>query len=180
MQQLNTSLAHWYNGRYGHIGPVTQGRFSSSPVEDDTYLLEVVRYIHLNPKDMHGVDFRSYPWSSYRQYMGLEGICDTKMILDMLGGKKELESFHNFPSASDATMEMLEHKPMRPYLSDREAREKARKTYGADFSDAIATMDKMQRNAALKKLHVMGISIRQLERLTGIGRGIIQPAVKGR
>ena len=50
--------------------------------------------------------------------------------------------------------------------------------FGESFGDQIAALEKEERDRALKKLHAMGISIRQLERLTGIGRGIIQPAVK--
>ena len=73
---------------------------------------------------------------------------------------------------------MLEENPRRPYMSDAEARSIAIDSFGESFGDEIAALDKEERNRALRRLHAMGLSIRQLERLTGIGRGIIQPAVK--
>lgn len=176
MHQVNTYLSHSYNGKYGHVGPVIQDRFSSSPVENDTYLIEIIRYIHLNPRDT-GNDFRSYKWSSYMQYLGSKGICDVRLALDILGGKDEFVRFHDI---GEDDLEMLEFKPTRPRLSDTEAKTIATHAFGSDFGDEISTMSKEQRNAALRKLYGMGISIRQLERLTGIGRGIIQPAVKKR
>ncbi len=175
MRRANTSLAHWYNGRYGHVGPVLQGRFSSVPVESESHLLEAVRYIHLNPRDREGGSFREYPWSSYRQYADGNGICDIESVLSAFGGKTQFEDFHE---TGDDAIEMFEEKPKRPYVPDAEAREIASKAYGDSFADEIATMDKPERDRALRRLHGMGISIRQLERLTGIGRGIIQPAVK--
>lgn len=175
MRRVNTSLAHWYNGRYGHVGPVVQGRFSSTPVESDGHLLEAVRYIHLNPRDREDGHFRDYPWSSYRQYTGDEGICDTAFVLDAFGGRAQFEAYHE---VGDDDIEILEGMPRRPRISDAEARAIASKVFGASFGDGIASMEKAERDRALRRLHGMGVSIRQLERLTGIGRGVIQPAVK--
>lgn len=174
MRRINTSLAHHYNGRHGHVGPVVQGRFSSTPVESNEHFLGAVRYIHLNPRDRED-DFRDYPWSSYRQYAGDEGICDTEFALDVFGGRAQFETYHEI--GSDA-IEILDGTPHRPHVSDAEAKAIASKAFGASFGDAIAAMGKAERNRALSRLHGMGISIRQLERLTGIGRGVIQPAVK--
>lgn len=41
-------------------------------------------------------------------------------------------------------------------------------------------MGKQRRDSALRRLYSMGITIRQMERITGIGRGIIQKAVSER
>ncbi len=175
MRKTNTSLSHWYNGRYGHVGPVLQGRYSSVPIESDTHLLEAVRYIHLNPRDRNRGNFRDYEWSSYRQYVHSEGNCDTAFVLDIFGGLAQFEAFHDI---GDDAVAMLEENPRRPYMSDAEARSIAIDSFGESFGDEIAALDKEERNRALRRLHAMGLSIRQLERLTGIGRGIIQPAVK--
>lgn len=180
MRRINTSLAHWYNGRHGHIGPVIQGRFSSVPVESDARLLEVVRYIHLNPRDRDCGDFRDYEWSSYRQYANPEGIhpvkcCETAFVLGVFDGVAQFRAFHEI--GNDAVA-ILEEKPQRPRISDAEAREIAIKFCGESFGDKIAASSKQERDKAIVRLYAMGVSIRQLERLTGIGRGIIQTAVK--
>lgn len=176
MQKSNTSLAGWHNGQYGHVGHVLQGRFHSSPVEGDAYFLDVVRYIHLNPREL-GVDFRDYAWSSYREYLGESGICDKDYVMRVFGSTENFVVLHE-SAASDA-LEVVESKPLAPRISDAKAREVSIEVYGANFAEAIRGMNKRSRDEALRKLQRMGISIRQLERLTGIGRGIIQPAVKG-
>ncbi len=40
---------YWYNVKYQRVGHLFQDRFKSEPVEDDAYLMTVIRYIHQNP-----------------------------------------------------------------------------------------------------------------------------------
>ena len=49
MKRIGTSYAWWYNRKYQRTGHVFQGRYGSECVEDDEYLLTVIRYIHKNP-----------------------------------------------------------------------------------------------------------------------------------
>ena len=53
-------------------------------------------------------------------------------------------------------------------------RETALAVIGETNLEVIATLPKNERNTLLKKLKDSGLSVRQIERLTGIGRGIIQ------
>lgn len=66
--------AQYINFRYGFCGHVFGDRFWSKPCERDAYLLEVVRYIHMNPVEA-GIVRRpdDYPWSSHRDYLSLDG-----------------------------------------------------------------------------------------------------------
>ena len=63
-----------YLRRYrGWIGHVFAGRYKSVCVEKESYLLELSRYIHLNPvKAGLAIKPEEYHWSSYRQYIGKE------------------------------------------------------------------------------------------------------------
>jgi len=49
MQNLSFRYARWINSRYQRMGHLFQGRYKSLLVEEESYLLELVRYIHLNP-----------------------------------------------------------------------------------------------------------------------------------
>ena len=49
MKSIETSYAYWYNHKYERSGHVFQDRFKSENVEDDAYLMTVIRYIHQNP-----------------------------------------------------------------------------------------------------------------------------------
>ena len=49
MQNLQFRYTRYYNLRYGKIGHIFQGRYKAILCDRDNYLLELVRYIHLNP-----------------------------------------------------------------------------------------------------------------------------------
>jgi len=70
MQSVTGAYAQRFNRRHGRVGHVFQGRFYSSRIHSDSYLLEAVRYIHLNPVRAGMVKEPSaYPWSSHRLYL---------------------------------------------------------------------------------------------------------------
>jgi len=61
-----------------------QGRYSGEIIEKDSYLLEVSRYIHLNPVRANMVEkHEEYEWSSYSMFIGLsnEKLVNTSAIL---------------------------------------------------------------------------------------------------
>ena len=49
MQSLLFGYARYFNRRYGEVGHLFQGRYKAILCDKDAYLLELVRYIHLNP-----------------------------------------------------------------------------------------------------------------------------------
>jgi REP element-mobilizing transposase RayT len=49
MQSLLFGYAHYFNRRYREVGHLFQGRYKAILCDKDAYLLELVRYIHLNP-----------------------------------------------------------------------------------------------------------------------------------
>jgi REP element-mobilizing transposase RayT len=69
MQGVQQSYTQIYNKRHDQVGHLFQGRFKSLLVDKDAYLLELIRYIHLNPVKAGLVnDPRSYRWSSQWNY----------------------------------------------------------------------------------------------------------------
>ncbi|MEW6456428.1 MAG: transposase [Acidobacteriota bacterium] len=75
MHDLNSSYITYFNKEYNRVGPLLQGRYKSILVEKDSYLLELVRYLHLNPVRAKLVDdIADYPWSSYKTYIRRENI----------------------------------------------------------------------------------------------------------
>ena len=49
MHQLKTAYTVYFNRRHQVLGHLFQGRFKSTVIEAEKYLLEVSRYLHLNP-----------------------------------------------------------------------------------------------------------------------------------
>jgi len=72
MRHLNGVYTQAFNRRHMRVGHVLQGRFKSIVVEKQSHLLELARYVVLNPVRAKMVrSARDWPWSSYRATAGL-------------------------------------------------------------------------------------------------------------
>lgn len=72
IQNLAFRYTRHFNRQYKRIGHLFQGRFKSVLVNDELYLKELIRYIHLNPVRASMVDRpEEYRWSSHRAYLHL-------------------------------------------------------------------------------------------------------------
>jgi len=80
MRRLLTGYAVYFNRKYRRTGHLFQNRYKSILCEEEPYLLELVRYIHLNPlragmvSDLEALE--RYPWSGHAVLLGhrnLEG-----------------------------------------------------------------------------------------------------------
>ena len=66
MQYTSTNYANYYNNKYGYIGHLFQGRYQGEIIDNDAYMLQTSRYIHLNPVKAKIVEKPGdYRWSSY-------------------------------------------------------------------------------------------------------------------
>lgn len=67
MRQLNGVYTQRFNRTHSRVGHVFQGRYKAILVERDSYLLELARYVVLNPLRARMIKrLESWPWSSYR------------------------------------------------------------------------------------------------------------------
>lgn len=102
MRQLNGLHTQAFNRRHGRAGHVFQGRFKSILVEKDAHLLELCRYVVLNPVRAKAArSARSVPWSSYRATAGLAPAppwLETDWTLRQFGTRKASaqEAFRRF------------------------------------------------------------------------------------
>jgi len=72
MRQLNGVYTQRHNHSHKRVGHVFQGRYKAILIDKDSYLLEVARYIVLNPVRARMVrTAQDWPWSSYRDTVGL-------------------------------------------------------------------------------------------------------------
>ncbi len=91
MQNLSFRYTRWANWRHDRSGHLFQGRYKSVLVDGDSYLLELVRYVHLNPVRARMVTApEEYPWTSHRAYCGREVIpwLTTEPTLSMFSAKR--------------------------------------------------------------------------------------------
>ncbi|MBE0433077.1 transposase [candidate division WOR-3 bacterium] len=106
MRRFNICYTGWFNHHHGTNGHLYQGRYKALLVDADNYLLELSRYVHLNPirnDKLRPGDYRmswrtlqEYQWSSLPGYLRDDKtkthIC-YDMILGMIGGRKAYQRF---------------------------------------------------------------------------------------
>jgi REP-associated tyrosine transposase len=72
LQWLNSQYSQHFNRRHGRVGHLLQGRPDIRLVDHETYALEVLRYVVLNPVRAHIVPRpEDYEWTSHRTVLGL-------------------------------------------------------------------------------------------------------------
>ena len=70
MRHINGVYTQRYNRRHGCDGPLFRGRYKAILIDGDSYLLQLVRYIHRNPLRAGIVQsMDKYLWSSHRGYL---------------------------------------------------------------------------------------------------------------
>ena len=69
--RVHSIYARYFNKKYNYLGTLFQGRYSADIIENDTYMIETSRYIHLNPVKARMVETPDeYKWCSYLIYVG--------------------------------------------------------------------------------------------------------------
>lgn len=171
MRDLLTAYSKYFNWVTQRTGHVFENRFHSVAVKSNKQLLAAIRYVHNNPRKAGICEAADYRWSSYREYLGPDFACDTQPILEILGG---VEAFKRF---SDARNKETYCPMFTKRASEEDVRERVEyvlgKWPGVTRTD-VASLPKRKRNAIISMMRQCGLSMKQIERQTGIGQGIIQ------
>ncbi len=113
MQQILSSYARFFNRRHDRTGHLFEDRFRSILVNDESYLLSVIRYIHLNPVASGMLDsveaLGKYPWTGHRAIV--TGVAvngqDIDGVLSLFGGSRSeaLSSYLNMMESDSPAWE---------------------------------------------------------------------------
>jgi len=174
-RRIGARYVYWYNWKYNRRGHLFQDRYKSEAVENDGYFLTVLRYIHQNPLKAGIVkELSEYPWSSYEEYIGKPTICNTAFSLNLFSEdpQKSIKLFKKFNSEHDGSQCLEYDQNMR--WKDSEAIDFIKKIGCIKSPVEIQNFEKEKRNEIIKICKDKGLSIRQLERLTGISFGVIR------
>ena len=75
MKPLNMRFSQYHSKKYSRKGPLFQDRFKSIATQDQKYLEELIRYVHLNPLRAGIVKsiaaLNKYPWSGHQEIIGI-------------------------------------------------------------------------------------------------------------
>lgn len=90
MQSICSSYTKYFNKKYKRVGPLFQGVYKASLIDDDAYVQHISRYIHLNPDNYRGWEYSSLPYflGSKRAKWVMPG-----RMLEMFNGTEEYLKF---------------------------------------------------------------------------------------
>jgi len=137
MQNLAFRYTRRINREHERVGHLFQGRYKAVLVDHDSYLLELVRYLHLNPVRAHLVDVaEAYPWSSHRAYLGQARLAwlTTDWVLGQFGTRRLAARRHYLRFVGDGIEEG--HRP-----EFHAGSEDSRVLGEAEFTRAVSSAD---------------------------------------
>ncbi|HOB11760.1 MAG TPA: transposase [Syntrophomonadaceae bacterium] len=177
MSRIGTSYAWWYNRKYNRIGHVFQGRFGSECVEDDAYLLTVVRYIHHNPVKAKIVKSpEDYPWSSIQAYYSEHPheLVNTDFILEFMHKTRAeaVRIFREFMQMENDDQCLDDE--IKTSKTDNEVKAEIEAMMNGEPIERLLEFDKVKRDEILHQIkQSTGVTQRQIARVTGISPNIV-------
>jgi putative transposase len=171
-KRIGARFVYWYNWKYKRKGHLFQDRFKSEPVKDDSYFFTVLRYIHQNPvKVGFTKTVEKYSYSSYNEYIKPKK--NQLTDVDFALGIMDIEQFIKFNN-EDNDDKCLENDEKNFRLTDDEARKIIYKVSKCKNVTQFQELDVKKRNTYIKKLKENSLSIRQISRLTGVSKGVVE------
>ena len=167
-KRIGVSYVSYFNSKHQLCGHLYQDRFRSEPIETQSYFIDVLKYICQNPvKAGLCSDPSEYCWlgcCGFREESGL--IDDPKDIVSLneLSMKEWIEK--------DCTDVHIDNITKARY-TDRDAINILCSACKCTYIQEIGGWDKERRNRAIADGLSAGLSARQISRVTGIGRGIV-------
>ena len=171
MKKLGVSYSKYFNSKYERCGHLFQNRYKNEVVEDEAYFITVFRYILNNPVKAGICSASKYRWSSYREYTEYEDsfycVSNPEVVKGIIGDSR-IDELLNVQEKCDVMgIDGINH-------DDTWAHDIINKLLKGNSGTIIQSFPREQRDYVIRVLKNEGLSIRQIERLTGINRGVIQ------
>lgn len=175
VRRIASSYAVYFNGKYDRDGAIYRGRFASEPVETADRFDTVVRYIHQTPlREGKVTDLNELTYSSWYDYVHkgreLPALCEVKEEYRLEDSAKveEILSKH-----IEKGVKCLAPRKTSVRLSDKQVQEGIKALVGDCGRAVFMHLSYGRQRTVLLELREKGASLRQLERLTGVGRNVI-------
>jgi Transposase and inactivated derivatives len=175
-KRIGTRFVYWYNHKYGRTGHLFQDRYKSEPIDNESYLLTVLHYIHQNPVKAGICKMPDeYEWSSYKEYLEDRGITDRDSVLLILSLDNKESLYKLIRQAEETNAKSnLENEQYDRRKTDKEALNLISDLCKVNSPFELQQMSVKDRDRNLEVLKQNGLSIRQISRLTGISFAIVR------
>lgn len=168
IKRLGVRYAGWFNRKYARVGHLFQDRFKSIPVEDDAYLVTLLRYVWNNPVEAglaeHCAD---YPWSS-RRHLGTTWPALDDARLRELVPEQTLSELREEGAPAALWSEEAVRTGRRPRFTDEAARLLLTQASGVSEPAQFNALGALLRRQVVCELRTRGVPYRQIARLTNL------------
>lgn len=166
VKRILARFVHWYNTKHRRVGSLFRGRFKSEPVEDESDLLPMMRFIHQSPI-WAGLCSRleDYQFSSWSEYTCMPWLTDVAFT-DALIGRDVLNTFHK-SYGMERYLDVSD--PSKSRVSDEQAITIMKTITRCSSAAAFQRLSPGNRSKAIRRLREQNLSLRQISRLTGTG-----------
>ena len=197
MQSISQLYSRYYSSKYNSYGPLYRRRYYSEPINDPERLEVVMRYVHQEPmrlivpqkagfsmvpqKEQKEQKFNAealdeWAWSSWHEYVGQESdlpiVCEKPDACHDLTAEQWRALLSKPLPEGTKCLEPKEYRAPKP--TETQVLSMVRLMTSATNWNEFNAFPKDERLKTIKQLLQNGASIRQMEKLTGIGRGVIQ------
>ena len=176
MRHVDGLYTQRFNRYHKRDGALFRGRYKAILVDENEYLSQVVRYIHLNPIDAGVVKQpEEYRWSSHLHYLQGKGVplwLNTQEVLEPLGGRKAFREFV-LSGNEEALERYYDSKRQSPVLGRDEFVEKLRNSE----AKLVREIPRYQRRAV--QVDPAGV-IGKVAGIYGIAREEVVTGVRGK
>ena len=175
MHILCSMYARYFNKKYERVGALFQRPYKKKLIKNDLHLLTVFRYIIKNPEKDGICPYQEYKWSSYCLFYHKNSLVDVSLVKDLLDGLN-VDAFLKDDKYEENEEFYSDFEQVA--ISNSQAKELIKSKFNITSPSLIRCFNKQKRNEAVIYLKSLGLSIRQIERLTGVSRGISQNILK--
>ena len=198
MQSISQLYSRYYSGKYNSYGPLYRRRYYSEPINDEERMETVMRYVHQEPLRLGIISepqitqksqkkaldaeieqkeaLDEWEWSSWHEYVGLGSnlpkVCEKPDACHDLTAEQWREVLSKPLPEGTKCLEPKEYRAPKP--TETQVLGMVRLMTTATTWDEFRAIPRDEKLKTIKQLLQNGASIRQMEKLTGIGRGIIQ------
>jgi len=174
-RRLGTRYVHWFNKKYDRCGHLFQDRYKSEPVETDEYFLSVLIYIFQNPVAA-GVcrTPEDYEWSSRRFLDHETGMIDLPELTAIAPIAVIMQKERESPEEGSFEPMARRH----TIYSDKEVALFMLQYGGVKSASSFQKLSVAEQQVLVSEMRDKRVPIRQIARVTGISKGIVERWVK--
>lgn len=172
VKRLGVRYAGWFNHKYGRVGHLFQDRFKSLPVDDDAYLVTLLRYVWDNPVVAGLVTVPEAYWWSSRRLFGRQSTLVDDGDLQMLLPEDPRESLDR--TAARPLEEPRMKSGPKPRYSDTQVQELLLLACGARDPEDFEHLDRGAQWRAVCELRTRSVTYEQIATITGSSRSSIR------